>query len=172
MNWKLFALAAAFFLFIVVYVLEIAPINRYLQLKTFWLVALGVGIVLAVLLIVSNRRRLPPAGLDRTRIIVGVVAGCIVLTPLLLSLTNRLFSSRQPDTISVEFVSETGRYGSRGLIEGQQYEPTFYELFFYWEHRLYRVAYQASHYDGTTSGSLLQLPVRRGLWGFDWVNLK
>ena len=172
MKGKLIAVFIAFFLFVVLYAVEVSHISRYLHFKRFWLVALGVGLLVGVVSILLTRKKVPQKGLERTQIRIAIVSVSIVLLPLLMSLSNRLLSFRTADAIQVEYVSEEGRYGGRGLIEGQQYEPTFYHLFFYWENRLYRIAYAESHFGGTAKGEMIGLPRKKGLWGFDWVALK
>lgn len=161
----------AFFGLITLYAFEIQHFNLLLDRGRFFTYAAGFGLLLAVLLFGLLYRRTQP-GLDRVRLGLGLGFICLFLSPMLVSLTNRLIRPEPPRTVIVDYVDQDARYGSRfGAVEGEQVEATSWFSFFYWNDRLYRISTPAPLFGDLQEGQRAPLRLQRGLWQLDRVVL-
>lgn len=151
---------------VVLYVLEFRYFNLLLDARTLVLRSLGVGAVAGMVAgYFSGRRYANP--LERIQIIIFITVLTTLFTPLFGSLSNR-WLGRQPLRLEpVEFVEEQPNYSDRfGLIEGERPEPNGFLLFFYYEGRLFRIKYETSLFAGKHRGERIDLPMRKGFWGY------
>ena len=99
-------------------------------------------------------------------------SACILLpaffAPLIGSLTNRLLSPypRQPQTF--EFWEEKP-YAAElyGFLEGEKIEPDGYFVFIIRNGKLKRFNSKIQRFQGIQRGETIELPVKKGLWGFE-----
>ena len=97
----------------------------------------------------------------------------VLLFPLLLSLTNRLLSPFAVSPQSVEFVQANAYIGSRfGKPKGQTSREDGFHVFFIRNNKLERIKCRTHPYPGAQKGEIIDLPVKRGLLGFEIVCLK
>lgn len=159
-----------FFGFVVLYGLEVTYLGYYLERNRLLLTGLGLGLSAGILLAYLWVRRKQQMELyDRIRYSLAIGFAAILLFPLLLSLTNR-WLSHDMHTVSVEFVGESPRHGSRfGVLEGEAVEPTQYFTFFQLDNRMYRISSSHSLFPAAREGERVSLKVRDGFWGFDYV---
>lgn len=162
-----------FFAVVTLYAAEFRFFNLYLERTRFITIALGGGLLLGIILAWFLHRRWGDDRLDRLRGSIGIAFAVLFFFPLLFSLTNRWLSFRAPTTLPVEWVEEEPRYSSRfGLQAGEQVKPSSYHWFFYWQDRLYRISSPRSRYADAGRGETVPLPIKQGLWGFDWVVIR
>lgn len=108
---------------------------------------------------------------EKVQLYLLALASCMLLGPLLGSLSNRMMSFGPTQAVAVEFVDEEGYYGDRTPpIIGEEIKPTAYYLFFYYQNDLRRIK-NKNRYIRTLvkRGDTVYLPVKKGLWGFDLV---
>lgn len=156
---------ATFFL----YAFEFQYFNRtfHMQALAIWAIVLGiiVGAVAAFRLQKHTDNRL-----ERIQIFIACIVIAIMLFPLLASLSNRLLSPRSAEQVTVEFVEEKPYYGSRfGFSESGQVEPTYYRSFVYRDEDLLEIQTEQQLFPGASRGDTVQLPVKKGLWGVEYV---
>jgi hypothetical protein len=94
---------------------------------------------------------------------------CALFAPLVGSLINRLFSIRAaPQTFL--FFDERPYASSRfGWIEGEKISPDGYYIFITRNGKLERIESKKPRFEGVERGAEVELPVRKGLLGFDVV---
>lgn len=159
----------AFFGLIFLLVLEFEHINAYLRRAAFFRTAAFAGGALAVGAAALAQWRVGGGTEQRVSTALGAGLVVLLLTPWLLSLTNRLFTGlAQPTT--VEFVEEQGRYGSRfGQAKDEFSGANHFLLFFYHDEHLYKTIDDQPRFPQAEPGEMITIPLREGRWGFDWV---
>jgi len=156
---------ATFFL----YAFEFQYFNRtfHMQALATWAIALGVivGVLVAIRLQKGADNRL-----ERIQVFIACIVIAVMLFPLLASLSNRLLSPQSVESVLVEFVEEKPYYGSRfGFGESGQMEPTYYRSFVYRDEDLLEIQTEQPLFSGASRGDTVQLPVKKGLWGIEYV---
>lgn len=163
-------LGLLFILLIVLYVFEFKYFNLSLGIKPLILASLLFGLLLG--LFMGYRFRKSAGDLtERVQIYVFFVFIFMIFMPLFASLSNRLLSFRAVQMEEVEFVDQSANYSSRmGLIKGETVKPTGYHSFFYRNNHLYRVkTKQALFSPEQERGDRVAIPIRKGLWGIEWI---
>lgn len=154
---------------IVFYVLEIHYIHRTFAVG--WLMALSAVVGLAIGGWIAYSLRHTAADLTEK---VELFVFCILLggffAPLFGSWTNRLLSVHPVEQQAVEFVKQEGYKSDRfGLLEGEEVELDGYYLFFIRKGKVERITTELPLAPGIQPGETLYLPIRKGLWGFEWI---
>lgn len=162
-------LGLSFLGLIALYALEFYYFKRTFGIKTMALVAAGIGAVIGAILGGALSRKAEDA-VDR----IQVFLFCIVLTagfsPLLASLSNRLLSPHPLKWESVQFFEEKPYISERfGIMKGEKVKPRGYNLFFIRNGTLERIDNRLPLSVKPQRGDSLQIPVRKGLWGVEWV---
>lgn len=168
----IFLLVILFFSLMTLYANEIQFWGHYLERKQFLLFSALAGLIVGLLVSWRFSRTLNPDWLIRIRSSLAITFGTVVLFPLLVSLTNRALPQSGPRTTEVEFVREEGRFTSRFGSAVAPKKPSTYFLFFNHDSQFFRVQYQRSHFPDQQEGDTIALPLRKGLWGFEWVDLQ
>ena len=156
-------------LLIVLYVFEFRHFDNTLRVKGLVIASLIVGALLGLLLGIRYRHR----GADLTekvQIFVFFIVISMIFMPLIGNLSNRLLSFRQAVPTEVEFVEERPYLSDRmGVIKGEEIKPTGYYLFFYHQQTLFRIKSKTARFGGLQRGDLIQLDIKKGLWGWQVV---
>ena len=98
---------------------------------------------------------------------------CLGVMPLFLSLSNRLLSPFPVVKEKVEFVKSSAYIGSRfGVHKGQSSKEDGFHIFFIRNNRIERIKTRHNPFVGISKGTTVELPVKRGLLGFEFVKLK
>jgi uncharacterized membrane protein YjfL (UPF0719 family) len=167
--WKAALVTVLFFLFIFSYVREFDHFNLTIKARSLVIPALIIGGTLGLGLGLYLQRRYQDA-VVRLQIVMACMFGLLIVSPLFASLSNRLLSWKKVKYEEVEFVREQAYYSSRfGAIRGESQMPTGYYLFFYYEGRLIRLSLDNSFFKTTEEGEQILIPVKRGLWGIDFI---
>jgi len=152
---------------IVLYVFEFPYINRTLHGGRLVLGALLTGAILGGFL--GYRYRHQAADLtEQVQLYLFFMVLTALFMPLFASLSNRLLSWQPVQQVTVEFVEEDSRFVSLyGLTKDEQMRPNRYYLFFYYQGELFRIQTNTPLATGLEQGDALQLPLKKGLWGFE-----
>jgi hypothetical protein len=154
----------------VLYALEFRWFDRTINMPLLVKYALLLGAVVGIA-IGGYLQKGVRQSVEKMQLFLLAFSVCLLITPLLASLTNRLLSQHPTQSIAVEFVDEEGFYADRTPpIIGEDIKPTAYYLFFYYEDGLRRIKNKNRYIRGAiTRGDTIYLPIRKGLWGFDLV---
>ncbi len=95
---------------------------------------------------------------------------CTLFMPLIASWLNRLPLSNTTRQISVEFIEEKPFAQERfGLEKGKKIAPDGYYIFVNYRGEIIRLRADRQQFPGKERGDLVQLVLRKGNLGFDWV---
>jgi len=137
---------------------------------------LAAGVILGLLTGGWLGWKLKEKGTDLMEQVVYIVLCLLIsvlLFPLVLSLTNRLLSPFSVKPEAVEFVQANAYIGSRfGRPKGQTSREDGFHLFFIRGDQLERIKCRTNPYPEAARGSTIELPVKRGLLGFEIVCLR
>jgi hypothetical protein len=110
---------------------------------------------------------------DKIRIWAACLIIPTVFAPLLGSWSNRLLSPYPSGQRQFEFFEEKPYAQSRfGFIEGETITPDGYYVFVFYNNELQRIRSKDPLFQGKQRGEMVELPVRKGLWGFETVLVK
>jgi len=79
-----------------------------------------------------------------------------------------LWSVHPTRKVPVEFVEESARYAGR-FGAGETATANTYFTFFYKNQKLFKIQTRQPVFPGAKRGDIVELPLKRGLWGFDVV---
>lgn len=148
--------------------MEIAYFGLYLSIWSFFKIAIIAGVLVGALFGYLMTRRIFVA-YDRMRIyFLMVFAGCIVV-PICMSLMNRTFSPEEIvyETVRIEEITPYLDAGF-GLMEKDKNKIKYYKVVIT-QNGVTKTIYPASIPLNATAGESLNLPLRKGFFGFDWV---
>ncbi len=153
----------------VLYGFEITHFNRTFQARQMALWSLVVGISLGLLISLRFIKTAEDVT-EKVQIILIFTIGIATFMPLFASLSNRLLSFHDTKAIPVEFVeSEAYVSGRFGLIEGENIKPNGYRTYFYRDSKLQRVLTEEPLFPDAERGDTVNLSVKKGLWGIEFV---
>lgn len=110
---------------------------------------------------------------DRIRTFLLVFLPIVLFAPLLGSLSNRLPGTPPVENRSFEFWENDARISSRfGLTKGEKPKPDAYFLYFVRAGKIERIKSKTPLYETARRGDTITLPIRRGLWGYEWVEVR
>lgn len=96
---------------------------------------------------------------------------CALFAPLLGGMSNRVFAG-EAVPVSVEVHLEEAFSKPRfGLLKSEKTPASGYHSFFYLDGRLRKIQSNTPVFSGKRRGDTVQLPFKKGLWGFDFVPL-
>ncbi len=105
---------------------------------------------------------------DKIRIWAVCLLVPALFAPLLGSWSNRLLSPHPVENKQFEFFEEKPFAQSRfGFIKGETITPDGYYIFVFYNNELQRIRSKRSHFQGRQRGDMVELPVKKGLWGFE-----
>ena len=175
LNWKerlLYAtLTLAVIGLVVVYALEIYYFKRTFNPAALFIGGGALGLVLGLLV---GRRFSTTAedAVERIQVYLFFTALAVIFTPLLASLSNRWLSPHAPRAEQVIFFEEKPYRQERfGLLfwASPSDKPRGYYVFFMRDGKLERIDNRAPLRPAPQRGDTMEILVRKGLWGVDWV---
>jgi hypothetical protein len=173
MQWKeklryaLYALALV--LMIVAYVFEFKWFERTVNFGTLALISLLFGLAIGLLWGHSYARQEFELT-EKIQVYVYFCVMCMLFSPLVASLSNRLVPLYPVREEVADFVSQEAYYASRvGLLKGEDPVPTGYELRFYYRQKIRTIDRPEPFPIDLERGAPILLRIRTGLWGFEVV---
>jgi hypothetical protein len=175
LSWKerlLYAtLTLAVLGLVVVYALEIYYFKRTFNPASLFIGGGAVGLVLGLF---AGRRfsRTAEDAVERIQVYLFFTALTVIFTPLLASLSNRWLSPHPPRAERVIFFEEKPYRQERfGLLfwASPSDKPRGYYVFFMRDGKLERIDNRAPLSPPLKSGDSMEILVRKGLWGVEWV---
>jgi hypothetical protein len=153
---------------IVLYMFEIQWYQNYLQPGNMVIGSLVLGMLIGISL--GYRLQNTAAEMvDKMRIWVVCFVVSILPMPLLASLTNRLFSSNVQE-MEVVFWSEKADLSQPfGYIKGESGANFGHYIFVVVDGKIIRLKSKAPRFPFAVEGDIVKIPVRKGLWGADYV---
>lgn len=154
---------------IVLYILEFDHFNRTFEPGRMLGASAIVGALLGALLAYRLSRGAKEM-IERVQIYVFCIALCAIFAPLLGSLSNRLLSF-QPAREEPFIFFQQKPFAEKpfGVLQGEEVKADGYYLFFFREGKLERIKVKEPLSGSPRQGDTIYLPVRRGLWGVEWV---
>ena len=173
MSWKekllYLLLTLALLGLMAVYVLEFYYFKRTFEIKTMSWVAALIGLADGALLGWLLSRKTGDA-VERIQVFFFCLVLTTVFAPLIASMSNRFFSPHPLRWESVVFFEQKPYISERfGLLQGETPKPRGYYLFFIREGVMRRIDNRKPLTKAYQRGDTLQIPVRKGLWGVEWV---
>ena len=165
-----FIAALVFFDIIYLYVIEMDYFNLYLDLQSMLIKAAIIGAIGGFLLsYLINLKTVRPY--DKTRItLMGILVG-LFMGPIALSLSNRKLDKNPVENKKVEIISiEPYLDAAYGIVEGQERKVKYYKLVFQKDGVTY-TSHPPFLPQGVEAGTTASLPIHKGFWGFEWLEL-
>ena len=109
--------------------------------------------------------------IEKTVIIIMCTIFTTILMPIFGHFTNRTLASEQ--AIEQVKLSQVNIYGSSrfGIPEDGGLEPEGFHIFIIRKNKPERIRLKENIYEGFKKGANVELPTKKGLWGFDFVAL-
>jgi len=175
LTWKERLLYAALPLgvlgLVVAYALEIYYFKRTFNMAPLFIGGGAVGLVLG-LLAGRHFSRTAEDAVERIQVYLFFTALAVIFLPLLASLSNRWLSPHPPRMERVIFFEEKAYRQERfGLLfwGSPSDKPRGYYVFFMRDGKLERIDNRAPLSPPLQRGDALEISVREGLWGVEWV---
>ncbi len=157
---------------IVLYVLEFPFFSNTFGVKSLVLGSMLVGAMIGYLVAVQFQKKEYDLT-ERIQLFVFSMVLCAVFAPLFGSLSNRLLGSQIVQMHPFEFVEEVPYAQDRfGFMFDEEVKPDGYAVFFLRKGNPERVKTLESLFSEKERGEQIELPIKRGLWGFEYVDLK
>ncbi len=154
---------------IVLYVFEFEWLNRTFHSRSLVFIFLLLGALVGYLLS-KKLRKTGKDWVEKLQLTLLIAVPLALFAPLLGSLSNRLLSFRAEQSIPVELVEEKAYFASIfGVLQDEKVKPTGYRSFFYKDQQLLRLQSKTPLFEGAEQGDTVQLPLKKGLWGFEFV---
>ncbi len=170
-NYKVVAwtLVSLLVLIIVLYVFEFDHIGNTISVEGLIKMSLLIGLLIG-LGIGWRMQNKGKEQVDRIRIWTASIVFSLFFAPLIGSMTNRLLPRSGIKHKTVEFIEEKAFAASAyGFLKGEKIEPDGCYLFVYYEGAIHRLKRKKCSYTGLNQGDEIQLPVKKGLWGYEFV---
>ncbi|MEL6866103.1 MAG: hypothetical protein AAFP19_16870 [Bacteroidota bacterium] len=155
---------------VVLFAFEVRYFNNTFEVRQLVLRSLPFGLLLGAYLGYQLSKSSSELQEKVTFVVMPLIL-CLVFAPTFASISNRLFANRAPKQESVQFVKAEAIRSSRfGTYEWTPTSrPDAYHLFIVRNNRLERIKVKDNIFAGAQKGDQVDLPVYRGLWGFDFV---
>jgi hypothetical protein len=159
-----------FILVVVLLTLEIKHFSNTFGVKQMVLISLFAGCLLGLGLWWNIVREKPEMELlTKFQLSLALIISGMILMPPIVSFTNRTLSFSERQQVPVIFYKAEGYYSSRfGRLP--QSKPDGYYVFFVKDNQLERIKVKENPYQDAEGDSQVLLPVKRGLWGFEYVD--
>jgi hypothetical protein len=100
-----------------------------------------------------------------------IITGAIIFVPLS-SWSNHAFAGSGKRDVPVVFIEERGSMAKQfGVVKGQESEATMYYTDIMKDNKLARLRSTTSMFKGVAAGTKVQLPLKKGFWGYDFFEL-
>ena len=171
-NYKLLAWLSVLLLvlLIVFYVIEFDYIGNTIGFNHLVVKSLVVAFFAGILLGLHFQKK-GKEQVDRIRIWSASLLLPLFFAPWLGSLTNRMMPRNAVIVKSFEFVEERPFAASAyGFLQGETVEEDGCYLFVYYEGEIHRLKRKKCEFHDRENGDVIDLPVRKGLWGYEVVD--
>jgi hypothetical protein len=151
------------------YVLEFHWIGNTFNAKklVFW--SFGLGLVAGIFISRYYTKSIEDS-YDRMRISILIIFLFTLFGPFLGSLTNRLLSFQEIENQQFKFFDEKP-IADLQIVSTEKTKPEAYFVFFMRNGKVERVKTSQRLFEGVEKGTTIQLPVKKGLFGFEIVCL-
>jgi len=154
---------------IVFYALELDHFENTIGVKSLLIFSFIFGALIGVGLAYYISKRLTDP-VERIILFVPIFLCVTLLMPLLVSSSNRILSFSEVQQIEVQFLQTNRFVKSRfGEVEGLEDQNDGYFLFFVKDGEPKRVKMNENYYPLADRGDKIKVPIRRGLYGFEFV---
>ena len=167
------AILGALLLFFVItlYALEFSHFSQTFNIKSLIFTALAIGFLIGCVLANTYRKKMVEQ-VDKMAVIFGSIILSMLIMPLVMSLSNRLLSFNKAVDKKYEFIKEEAFGSSRfGMVEGMNEDVDGYHIFFVRDGIYERIKSDKPLFDDVKKGTSINLPVKRGLFGWEFVDL-
>jgi len=167
--WKVIAWVVGIMTVIVLYVFEVKHLLKTFNLSSMALIAMLLGAIAGAALgySVSGNTK---TSLERMQIIIMITVFGALAMPLFASLSNRLLGSEVQNE-KVEFTKLDPIMEAKFDMP-TELKPDAYFLYFVRNQEIEKLKVREPHYKGTKRGARIDLPIIKGLWGYDVAQLK
>ena len=164
---KSFFIALGLILLVVLYVFEFPYFSNTLQAKNLIISSAIIGILIGIGL-GRYFAKSTKDSLERLQVFVFFIFLSALFMPLFGSLSNRLLSYHPIQSEQVELFKREARYVNRfGAIKGEKIEPTDYFTFIIRSGNLERIKSKRSLFEEKKKGDLVEIAIKKGLWGYE-----
>lgn len=166
---KYMALALLFPLVAGLYTLEFFHFGNTFELRHLFIVALLLGLSIG-LFIAFRYQYYATNAVEHFQIFASSISLMLILMPLFMSLTNRLFAFEPIRQEQVELFKVEAIISDRfGILVGEEIKPDVYYIFFIRDGELQRVKSDSPVFVDKQKGDMIDIPVLKGLWGYELV---
>ena len=156
---------------IVLTVFEFPHFSNTLHVKSLVIISLLIGALIGAFLGWRFSRSVFDL-LDKVKIILIMTVFCMIFMPTLASLSNRLFTNKPIIEQPAQLVKlEEYRSDRFGHYLGQDPEPTGYFTTVVLGNELFRIRSKKNIFAGAQRGDTLLVPIRKGLWGYSFIEI-
>lgn len=159
----------AFILGIILYTLEIRHFNNTFEVKNLLIFGAILGLLVGLFL-GYKMSHFGKESIEVFQIYFIITILSIIFMPLLVSLSNRWLSFHSTTIEKVEFVESNAYFASRFGNAGEP-EIDGYHTFFIRKGKLERIDSKKAIFPNAKKREMVDLPVKKGLWGFTEVIL-
>lgn len=168
---KYTAIAALFLLLLILYVLEFPYFSNTFEVQKMVIFAMILGAAFGAFL-GFRYQYVAKDSLERFQVYTAFIVLSIIFMPLVMSLSNRLLSFQTMRQEQVELFQVEARVSERfGLLKGDAIQANSYYIFFIRNGELKRIKTEQDIFKNNKKGDLIQLPVKKGIWGYEVVIL-
>ena len=109
---------------------------------------------------------------DRVPMFAVCLVACMAVVPLKALFTNHFFAKNTPLSTKVIFQKEEPLITSRfGIPKNTVIKPDAYYVFFLRNGKTERIRSKTSSFRTVGMGQEIELPIKKGFWGFDFVDI-
>lgn len=159
-------------LLIVLFVFEIPHFNRTFYVGRMVVASMVIGLIIGSICgwIIAQR---VDGTVEKASAFLLTMIPTILFMPTVVSISNRIISFSDVQKETVELVSVDGRIKERfGLLKNEEAKIGNYDIFFIRDNQVEKISTPVNMFPNAEEGDLVQIPVRKGLWGFEYIALE
>lgn len=165
------ALAGFFLLLIILYVFEFPYFSNTFEVQKMVIFAMILGAAFGAFL-GYRYQYIAKDSVERFQVYTTFVVLSLIFMPLLVSLSNRLLSFQPIRQEQIEVFQVEARLSERfGVLKDDTVQPNSYYIFFIRDGNLERIKTDQVIFANKEKGDMIQLPIKKGLWGYEVVML-
>ena len=171
MNYKIAAWLLVFFLVFLIacYVHEFDYIGNTIHYQSLIWKSLAIAFISGNFLGWYLHQR-GEEQVDRIRIWSAAVLLPLFFAPWLGSFTNRAFIGKPVNTRTMEFLEERPFAASAyGFLKDEEIKEDGCYLFVFYKNNIHRLKRPSCEFYEKLNGDQIELPVRKGLWGYEFI---
>ncbi|MBL7818055.1 MAG: hypothetical protein JNL70_23800 [Saprospiraceae bacterium] len=154
------------------YVREVPYFSNTFDILYLFFRFLFVGVLVGICLGWFVSRKMQDAS-DRMPVFLLCLVPCMAVFPLLGILSNHILVAKDPLSIKVIFEKEEPLMTSRfGVRKNSIIQADAYYVYFTRNYKQDRVRCKNQSFRSIEKGQEIELPIKKGFWGFDFVEIK